>query len=260
MPDAWNPDQYGRFAGPRSKPFFDLLALVDPRPGMRVVDLGCGTGTLTAEMHRLLGARETLGIDRSAAMLAQAPAAPAAGLAFAVGEICAFAADPAQRGQWDLVFSNAALHWVPDHQSLIERLAGLLTVQGQLAVQVPAMHQHLAHRLAAELAASPRFAGELGGYVYESDVFEPEAYAELLDELGFREQQVRLQIYGNHLNSRDEVADWLAGSLLTTYQERLSAERFAELLAEFRRGLAARLPDRRPFFYGYRRILFWGQR
>src|SRR2546427_796028 len=56
--DAWNPDQYARFRAERSQPFFDLLGLVRARPGMRVVDLGCGTGELTAEMHRRLTARE----------------------------------------------------------------------------------------------------------------------------------------------------------------------------------------------------------
>src|SRR5262245_5272780 len=61
-PDAWNPDQYGRFRAERSQPFFDLLELVRARPGMRVVDLGCGTGELTAAMHRRLEARETVGV------------------------------------------------------------------------------------------------------------------------------------------------------------------------------------------------------
>ena len=71
--DAWDPAQYERFRAERARPFVDLLALVRPRPGMRVVDLGCGTGELTARLHRELAAGETLGIDRSEAMLARAP-------------------------------------------------------------------------------------------------------------------------------------------------------------------------------------------
>src|SRR5919201_301947 len=70
--DAWDPDRYRRFAGERSAPFWDLLDLVRPVPGGRVVDLGCGSGELTAELHRALAAAETLGLDSSAAMLARA--------------------------------------------------------------------------------------------------------------------------------------------------------------------------------------------
>lgn len=63
MKDAWNPDQYERFRDERRQPFFDLLALVQRRPSMRVLDLGCGTGVLTRTLHRELLADETLGID-----------------------------------------------------------------------------------------------------------------------------------------------------------------------------------------------------
>ena len=67
----WDPAQYERFRDERSQPFFDLLALVRPADAMRVVDLGCGTGELTREMHRRLGATETLGVDSSEAMLSK---------------------------------------------------------------------------------------------------------------------------------------------------------------------------------------------
>ena len=76
----WNPEQYGRFRDERARPFFDLLDLVQPRPGMRVVDLGCGTGELTRELHRRLAARETIGIDNSPAMLAKSAAFAGDGL------------------------------------------------------------------------------------------------------------------------------------------------------------------------------------
>ena len=48
----WNPEQYGRFRDERARPFFDLLDLVQPQRGMRVIDIGCGTGELTRELHR----------------------------------------------------------------------------------------------------------------------------------------------------------------------------------------------------------------
>lgn len=253
--DAWNPQQYDEFKAARARPYHDLLALVQPRRGLRTIDLGCGTGELTAVLHRQLGAASTVGIDRSANMLAQAARQAVPGLEFRQGDLNEFRETRA----FDLVFSNAALHWVPDHEELFPRLRRALAPEGQLAVQVPAMFEHPSHLLAAELAQRPRYAELLARYVYRSSVLAPERYAELLDELGAREQVVRLQIYGTHLSSREAVGDWLAGTLLTVYRERLSAENYQDFETDFRRELITRLPDRRPFFYGYRRILVWAQ-
>ncbi|MDF3043467.1 MAG: methyltransferase protein, partial [Thermomicrobiales bacterium] len=130
----WNPAQYERFRDERSRPFFDLLNLVQPQPQMRVVDLGCGTGELTRELHRRLSARETIGVDNSPAMLAKSSAFAGDGLRFEQKDIAAFASE----GDFDLVFSNAALQWVPDHEPLFRRLTAALTQRGQLAVQMPA--------------------------------------------------------------------------------------------------------------------------
>src|ERR1700690_2711917 len=113
-PSKWDPAQYERFKAERSRPFFDLLALVRPRPGMRVVDLGCGTGELTSELHTKLGARETVGIDSSETMLAKASAFAAPGLRFERGEIEGWQPD----APFDLIFSNAALHWVEGQRAL----------------------------------------------------------------------------------------------------------------------------------------------
>src|SRR5215207_5832630 len=94
----WNPEQYERFRDERARPFFDLLDLVRPRPGMRVVDLGCGTGELTRELHRRLSAREMMGIDNSPAMLAKSAAFASDSLRFELGDIGACA----REGGYDL--------------------------------------------------------------------------------------------------------------------------------------------------------------
>jgi trans-aconitate 2-methyltransferase len=253
--DAWNPDLYARFGAERARPFRDLLGLVRPRPGMRVVDLGCGTGELTAEAHQALGARETLGLDSSPAMLERAAPLAGGGLSFSRGDIADFAGEG-----FDLVLSNAALHWVPGHEALLERLTRALRPEGQLAVQVPANHDHPSHRLAHQIAREPPFAAALGGYARGKPVLEPEEYARLLYRLGYREQQVRLQIYGHPLPGPGEVVDWVRGTLLTDYQKRLPAELWERYLALYRERLLRALPDERPYFYTYKRILFWAQR
>src|SRR5215216_1457409 len=166
--DTWSPGQYQRFAAERAAPFHDLLALVRPVPGGRVVDLGCGSGELTAQLHRQVGAAETLGLDSSPAMLEGAAGVAGDGLRFAEGDIGEF-----REGGWDVVFSNAALHWLPDHAVLFGRLAGLLHPGGQLAVQMPANHDHPSHVVAAEVAGDEPFRTALDGYRRVSPVQPP---------------------------------------------------------------------------------------
>ena len=256
--DTWNPTQYERFRDERSQPFFDLLALVRPRPGMRVVDLGCGTGELTRHLHRHLSARETLGFDSSEAMLEKARAWAGDGLRFEKRDILAFADDPG--GPWDVVFSNAALHWVSGHEPLLKKLTLALDPGGQIAIQVPASHDHPSQLAAAEVAQEHPFREALDGYVRYTPALRPEEYAHLLDELGYKEQHVRLQVYGHHLDSRDQVVEWMKGTLLTDYEKRLPPELFARFLARYREVLLPRLPDTRPHFFPYKRIHFWAER
>ncbi|HEX8152102.1 MAG TPA: methyltransferase domain-containing protein [Thermoanaerobaculia bacterium] len=244
---TWNPDQYERFKAERRQPFVDLLSLVERRAAMRVVDLGCGTGELTRTLHEELGAASTLGIDSSSAMLSRAT--PSSSVRFALADIETFSDAP-----FDLIFSNAALHWIPDHESLIARLASLLAPGGQLAIQMPANDTHPSHTLAAQLAREYAIAPRA------DYVLPPERYATLLHDLGFPRQHVRLQIYGHVLDSVDGVVEWVRGALLTEYERQLPPDRWTSFLDEYRTRLRATLGDARPFFYTYKRVLMWGAR
>src|ERR1039458_1610504 len=114
--DSWEPAQYDRFSAQRREPFDDLLGLVTPVQGGRAVDLGCGPGGLTAELHNYLQSAETIGIDSSAAMLGQAARHSGGGLRFEAGDLSAFAGR-----DFDVVFANASLQWVSGHPALLER-------------------------------------------------------------------------------------------------------------------------------------------
>jgi trans-aconitate 2-methyltransferase len=252
--DTWDPERYERFAAERAAPFHDLLSLVRPVPGGRVVDLGCGGGELTARLHRRLEAAETLGLDSSPTMLERAAGLAGGGLRFELGDIAAF-----EEGGWDVVFSNAALHWLPDQAGLLGRLVAGLNPGGQLAVQMPANHDHPSHVVAAEVAGTEPFRTALGGYRRESPVREPEWYAELLDRLGLADQHVRLQVYLHRLAARDEVVEWVRGTLLTDYQARMPAPLFEELLTTYRERLLPHLEDTRPYRFPFKRLLFWGR-
>lgn len=249
--DAWDPAQYERFAAERRQPFDDLLALLQPVPGGRVVDLGCGTGELTVEVHRHTGAARTLGIDTSRAMLAKAPVAD--GVTFEVGDLTTWWAPT----KVDVVFANAALQWTPDHEHLLGRLAGQLAPGGQLAVQVPWNVDHASHTASAAVAAT--MLAEPPPDPVAENVLRPERYAELLHELGFAEQHVRLQVYGHVLDSTSDLVEWTTGTSLTRFKAAMAPEQYDALVDAYRDRLVAELGDARPYFYAFKRILFWAR-
>jgi len=255
MASSWNPQQYERFREERSQPFFDLLTLVEPIPGGRAIDLGCGTGELTRVMHERVSARSTVGLDNSETMLAGSDRFAGSGLIFKLGTILRFA----PRTPFDLIFSSAALQWAPDHPKLFERLVAGLAPGGQLAVQVPANHDHPSHLVAHELAREEPFAADLRGYVRPVPVLTPGEYAELLHGLGFERQHVRLQVYGHLLKGPEEVVEWVRGTLLTDYAQRMTPVVFDQFLIAYRERLLARLSPSKPYFYPFKRILLWGR-
>ena len=245
----WSPDQYERFKRERRQPFDDLVELLDARAPATVLDLGCGTGELTAELAAATNASETVGIDASPEMLRQAARHAGPRLRFEQARIESFL--PA--GPFDLVFSNAALHWVPDHVALFTRLAQSVTATGQLAIQMPDNDSHPSHSVAAETARS------FGIAERAANVLPVERYASLLHRLGFQRQSVRLQVYGHLLPSSADVIEWVRGALLTTYEQQLGA-RYGEFLETYRTALLARIGDTAPYFYTYRRVLIHAAR
>jgi trans-aconitate 2-methyltransferase len=261
--DAWDPSQYGRFGDERRQPFEDLLSLVHPVAGGRTVDLGCGTGELTRRLHAVTGAGATLGLDLSPAMLAATGASDdegdaADGVRFELGDIATW-----EGSGYDLVFANASLHWVPGHRRLVPRLGRALSAGGQLAFQVPANFDHPAHLIVRRVAAETPFAEALAGRDLAdaaANVLTPEAYASLLDESGFADQHVRLQVYAHHLASAAEVVEWMKGTALTPIRSALSSQGYTDFVSRYREVLIQQLGTERPYFYPFKRILAWGRR
>ncbi len=252
---VWNPEQYARFARERKQPFVDLLALVERRPDMRVADLGCGSGVLTRELHQTLAAATTVGFDNSESMLASSADYAGDGVSFEQADIATLS-----DREFDVVFSNAALHWLPDHAGLFSRLTKLLAPGGQLVVQVPANHDHAAAVVADDVALEAGFVDVLGGYTRGAAVLDPRAYAELLYDLGYEKPVVRLNIYGHELTCVDDVVEWMKGAMLTDFERKMPADLFVRYVARYRELLIDRLGDRRPYYFTYKRILIAARR
>ena len=200
-----------------------------------------------------------VGSDSSPAMLAEAQAHARPGLRFAEVDLAGWTSN----GDHDLVFANASLQWVPDHQAVLARWWAALRPGGHLAVQVPANSDHPSHRLATEVAACEPFRSAIGDLPHDqvaANVLAPEQYAILLDHLGAAEQHVRLQVYGHHLDSSADVVEWVKGTNLRRVLNVLPTELHDEFIAEYTHRLVAALGDVRPYFYPFKRIVFWARR
>ena len=91
-------------------------------------------------------------------------------------------------------------------------------------------------------------------------VARPEEYAELLDRLGYTRQHVRLQVYGHHLSRSADVVEWVKGTTLTRFREQLDPVTFDAFVERYRTRLLEVIGERAPYFYAFKRILFWGRR
>lgn len=180
---SWDPAQYARFAGPRARPFHDLLARVGAQDPGLVVDLGCGNGPRTLDLSARWPRADVVGVDHSPEMLAAARRADADGrVSWVEGDLASW--DPESAGAPEVLVSNASLQWVPDHLTLLERWVGALAPGGWFAMQVPANFDAPTHRLMREVAADHPRRDELLPALARPAVAEPGTYLTLLTRLG----------------------------------------------------------------------------
>lgn len=255
--DAWNPNQYDKFKDERSRPFFDLMFLIQEIKNPKVIDLGCGTGELTAQLHKTLNAKETIGLDSSDEMLAKSKSFETSSLHFRKGQIETWQAP----NQYDVVLSNAAIQWCGNHYEILKRVKEALRAGGQIAIQMPVNHDYPTHTLAMQMSSEQPLNSQLGGQRYSVDQYMLTAqdYATLLFKLGFKEQKVFVQVYGHVLDSRESVIEWVGGTTLTYFKSRLSKEDYAIFLTQYKDRLFGILKDERPFFYPFKRLFIWGR-
>ena len=244
----WDPNQYHKFQAERSAPFFDLLSLVEVRPNLKVVDLGCGTGELTRQLADSLPDSIVTGLDSSEQMLEKAGSFSSPNMIFVQG-------DQSQLpDEWDLIFSNAALQWSENHAELIPYLYQRLNAGGQIAVQIPSNHNHISHQIYRETATEEPFKSILEGFQRYAPVLSIDEYARLLFDCGAENIVVFEKVYAHVLEDSDAVVEWISGTALVPYFERLG-EYKEEFIAVIRRKMRAAMPES-PVFYPFRRTVF----
>ncbi|CAM5513994.1 trans-aconitate 2-methyltransferase [Streptomyces pilosus] len=240
---VWDPAQYLRHAGHRTRPFTDLLARLPrlPRDPARIADLGCGAGNGTALLAARWPTARVTGYDNSPEMLDRARADhPADRLDFTHADLRAWA--PGE--PYDLIVSNATLHWVPGHADRFGKWIEGLTPGGTFAFQVPGNFDAPSHTLMRDLAASPRWRSRLTGVLrHEEAVLRPQTYLERLTALGCAADAWETT-YVHLLAGPDPVLDWVAGTALRPVLTALDGDPEAReaFVADYRTALRAAYP------------------
>jgi trans-aconitate 2-methyltransferase len=256
MPD-WNPQLYLKFSDQRGRPAADLIAQIQLENPERIIDLGCGTGNSTERLHQRWPDAGITGLDSSPAMLRQARASyPQWNWIESTIE------NWTPSATFDLIFSNAALHWVPRHEDIFPRLLQQLAPGGALAVQMPHNAASPANQAMRKVAADPRWSAALAGASESTFVQPPEFYYEVLRKLASRLNIWETE-YLQIVDGPQAVLDWLRSTGMRPYLERLpdDAQRHqfeAMCLKEFEQAYPADdqgkalFPYRRMFIIAYR--------
>ena len=261
---GWNPNQYLKFAAERTQPCRDLAARIAVSNPRRVIDLGCGPGNSTAVLRDRWPDAEFTGLDSSAEMIERARREHPRETWIA-GDIAEWAAanDGADDGQFDVVFSNAALQWVEDHATVYPQLLSRVAPGGALAIQIPGNIDALPHRLMREVAASPEWKGSFPpGKVREWHHHEMEFYYDTLAPAAARLDLWATE-YLHILPDVDAIVEWYRGTGLRPFLEVLETDagrhRFtADYLASLRPHFPPRaaggvlFPFRRIFLVAYK--------
>lgn len=252
----WNPDVYLAFADHRGRPFFDLVNRVAATAPRRVVDLGCGPGNLTETLHRRWPEALIQGWDSAPEMVA---AATERGLDVHLGGIADWTPEP----DTDVVISNAALQWVPEHRELLVRWSGQLAPGSWIAFQVPGNFHAPSHEAVRTVARSAPFADALRDMPFRDAevVGAPTDYADLLTDAGWTVDAWETT-YLHELRGETPVLDWITGTALTQVRERLTEDDWQRYRAAIIPLLAQAYPVRADgtTFFPFRRVFVVAQR
>lgn len=252
----WNPEIYNKFKNIRYQPFYDLAEFIKPVNGMKAIDLGCGTGEQTAILADKFKDADFLGVDSSVEMLEQSKALETDNLHFRK----ATTEETIASGEkWDLIFSNAALQWSNDHETLFTELIKLVNPKGQFAVQMPVQPENILNKILADLVDEEPFKSYLKGYKRDSPVLSIDNYAQILFDGGLEELQILQKVYPIIANDHETLYNFISGSALIPYIERLEGEQKALFIKIYKERIAEHFP-KLPAIYSFKRILLYGRK
>jgi trans-aconitate 2-methyltransferase len=260
----WEPELYNRFRRYRAQPVELILARLPISGDERIADLGCGTGDHTIELARRTSRGQALGVDLSPAMIdaAQKTRATLARelrdrVAFKVGDIARLDSER----EYAIIFSNAALQWIPRHREVLGHWLRALVPGGRMVIQMPANDRETAKAALSDLAREEPWRALLTG-IDESfrEVPPPEKYQQILREIGCSELDCYYHTFHHPMQSPAEVVEWYRATGLRPFINALAEDRRAAFLDSYRHRLESAYGTSGAVTFDFKRLFLWARR
>lgn len=253
----WNAQQYLKFSAQRTQPSIDLAARIPLEHPQKIVDIGCGPANSTLVLQKRFPQAEILGVDSSPEMIAAAKQACPT-LRF---HQCDASSELPQLGSdFDVVFSNACIQWIPDHPKLLRQMMGLLKPEGILAVQIPINHKEPIHQIIQKLVAGDKWKAHFP----QPRIFYQLTMPEYYDLLGEITEHFELweTIYMHAMPSHEAIMEWYRGTGLRPYLAALSPELQREFEQDVLDGVKQAYPVQKDgsVIFPFPRLFFLGER
>ncbi len=252
----WSSEQYLKFKAQRTQPAIDLVNRINMNNPKKIIDIGCGPGNSTQVLSSRFPGAYILGVDKSEDMISSAKA-NYPNLDF---EICDIEVELSQlEHNFDIVFSNACIQWVPDHKHLLTNMLSLLNRDGVLAVQIPMNFNEPIHMIIDELATSNKWKD----YFIEPRIFytlTQSEYFNILSEIS-KDFDIWETVYYHAMKSHDDILEWYRGTGLRPYLDVLSDNKKTEFEADVMENLLQRYPKQKngDIIFRFLRFFFTAQ-
>lgn len=215
---TWDPNLYLQFVNERTRPALDLITHVNAVRPTRIIDLGCGPGNSTALLRQRWPEANITGLDNSEEMIAAAARAYPTEK-WVLGDAASWTADC----PLDVIFSNAALQWLPDHAVLFPHLLAQLTPTGVLAVQMPSHYESALHQVVLEVADAVSWRHRMESSRVALSKEPPSIYYDILQPLTSHVDMWETE-YFHIVNGPQAIVDWFRGTGLRPFLEALETE------------------------------------
>lgn len=230
----WNSEQYLKFKKDRTQPSIDLAGRLYIENPQRIIDIGCGPGNSTAVLKKRYPAAYVLGTDFSPNMIERA-SAEHEDIDFMIFD--ATKDFEKLNDKFDIVFSNACIQWVPNHQKLLKDMMSILKPKGIMAIQVPINEEQIVHKVIKKVAGYEKWRNKFKSTREFYTLTESE-YFNLLADIA-NDFYLWKTIYCHRMPSHQSIIEWYKGTALRPYYDELNdtekTEFEADLLAELKK-------------------------
>jgi Trans-aconitate methyltransferase len=239
----WNPAQYLKFADERTQPSIDLTSRIRlQKKPHKILDIGCGPGNSTHILAQQFPHACIIGIDSSENMIQVAKSTSIDLEADLDFMICDAATGlPSLETDYDIVFSNAAIQWMPRHDELLRNMMGRLKPGGVMAVQTPLLEKHPLHRIIRGVTNREKYKGSFSKNIHRRNNLSSQEYAIILSDIAER-FDIWETTYYHIMPSYRDILEWFRATRLRPYLAALSPDRVPEFEADLLDAFARSMP------------------